>query len=170
MSERTAGDTGKVTTETPQPGFRPKRMIPDADGKFEGAHLGINTTKLEAYVGTQTWKIRPDGHTKFIVDQLRAIQKTFEISARALEDNPQAMTYEKEEVYETATKAMLELALEGFSYESAANHVDVGVGALGLLSNEVRSFLVDLGGRDVSKHWQMLSKLVTQSGSNGMKG
>ncbi len=144
-------------------------MEPGDSGKFKGQTIGIDVDKLEAYINSLKWKIRKDGHTKIIVDQVRQIQKDFEVEMRKMEKDPDVLTFDKEAVYEKATKAMLELALEGFNYEEAANHVDAGPGALGILSNEVRSFLVDLGGRVGQKHLQMLSKLATQNISPGSK-
>lgn len=138
-------------------------------GKFKGQTIGIDTDRLEAYIATLKWKIRPDGHTKKVVDQIRDFQKEYEKEMKVLEKNPESLTYAKEEAYEKATKGILEAALIGFNYEEAANNVDAGPGALGILSNELRTFLVDLGGRVGQKHLQMLSKLVTQKGSTGLK-
>ena len=153
----------------PVPKVKTLEMEPDASGKFKGQTIGIDVDKLEAYVGSLKWKIRKDGHTKVVVDQVRQIQKDFEVEMRKMEKDPNTITFDKDAVYDKATKAMLELALEGFNYAEAANHVDAGPGALGILSNEVRTFLVDLGGRVGQKHLQMLSKLATQNISPGSK-
>ena len=153
----------------PDPPASEPILKPGKGGRFKGQHIGLDTDLLEAYIGSLKWKIRPDGHTKKIVDQVKLIQKTYEIAFQALEDDPKALTYQKEEVYEVATKAILNLALIGFNYEEAANHIDAGPGALGILSNEIRAFLVDLGGREGQKHLQMLSKLATQNISDGLK-
>lgn len=144
-------------------------LKPNAAGKFKGQHIGIDVDRLEAYVGSFKWKIRPDGHIKKVIDALRELQKGYEVEIHRLEDDPKAITFDKEEAYETATKGMLELCLLEFNYEEAANHIDAGPGALGLLANELRSFLVDLGGRAGQKHLQTLSKLATQSGFVGSK-
>ena len=164
MSEIPKTNEPEPTTPQPEPTLKP-----DKAGRFKGQHIGIDTDKLEAYIGSLKWKLRPDGHTKKIVDQIKLIQKTYEISFTELEDDPKALTYQKEDVYEVATKAILNLALIGFDYEDAANHIDAGPGALGILSNELRAFLVDLGGREGQKHLQMLSKLAIQNISDGLK-
>ena len=164
MSEIPKTDKPEPPTPQPEPVLKP-----DKAGRFKGQHIGIDTDLLEAYIGSLKWKIRPDGHTKKIIDQIKLIQKTYEINFTALDKNPDALTYQKEEVYEVATKAILELALIGFNYNEAANHIDAGPGALGILSNEIRAFLVDLGGREGQKHLQMLSKLATQNISDGLK-
>jgi len=162
-------------TEAPKPvpGMNapkpPLKLIPDSDGKFKGAHMGIDTTKLEAYIGSLHWKIRPDGHTKKVVDAIRMIQKISQEELQTLEADDNVLLYDKEEAYERCTKQILELGLVAFNYETAANHVDAGPAALGMLAGEVRSFLVDLGGREGSKHLQMLSRLATQNISAGIK-
>ena len=157
---------GQNREQLPQP---EPPIKPDAAGKFKGTHIGIDVDKLEAYVGSFKWKIRKDGHTKPVIDALRELQKGYEVEMHRLDDDPKAITFDKEVAYEIATRGMLELALENFDYEEAANHIDAGPGSLGLLANEVRTFLVDLGGRAGSKHLQTLSKLATQSGFVGSK-
>ncbi len=154
--------------EPPTPDPEPK-MEPDSSGRFKGQHIGIDIDKLEAYVGSLKWKIRKDAHTKNIVDQVRLIQKEYETEFKRLVDDPDAATWDKEEEYEKATKGILELVLEGFKYDESANHIDAGPGALGILSNEIRTFLVDLGGREGQKHLQMLSKLATRNILSGSK-
>lgn len=172
MSEKPTPPTfpkGAEPPEVPQPTPEPI-LTPNADGIFKGQQIGVDTTKLTAYAGSLTWKIKPDGHTKKVRDVIIAHQSAFEIESKTMEDNPdQFTTGQKEEVYEKATKAILETALIGFNYEEAANHVDAGPGVLGILANEVRTFLVDMGGRVGSQHLQTLSKLVTQNISSTTK-
>ena len=144
-------------------------LQPDADGKFPSQQIGVNSTTLTAYCSSLTWKVRKDGHTKIIVDQIRQITDQYERALQVLEASPTSLTSTKEQAYEKSTKAILELALVGFDYEEAANNIDAGPGALGILANEVRSFLVELGGRVGQKHLQTLSKLATQSIYPGSK-
>jgi len=169
IKETKVGET--QVTESPKPQTpKPKliRLEPDEDGMFPGAWLGINTTTLEAYCGKLRWKIRPDGHTKNCTDCIREIYKNFQVQMRVFEDTTTTLGYEKEELYEKTTKGILEYALVGFKYNEAANEIDAGPANLGLLAEEVRSFLVELGGKAGSKHLQMLSKLVDQNGSSGL--
>lgn len=147
-----------------------KRIEPDESGQFKDAHIGINTTKLEGFIGSLHWKINPEGHTKKIVDLLRGYQHAYEVELKKIEGAPESFTtWDREEAYEKATKGILEAALVDFNYENAANHIDAGVGTLGILANELRSFLVDIGGREGQRHLLMLSKLATQSISDGIK-
>jgi len=104
-----------------------------------------------------------------VIDALREIQRGYEVEFHKLEDDPKALTWDKEVAYETATKEILQLCLIDCNYEKAANDIDAGPGALGILANELRVFLVDLGGRAGQKHLQMLSKLATQNIYTGSK-
>jgi len=170
MSTKPAPKPTEPEPPTPDPEPVPTlEMEPGDTGKFKDQTIGIDTDRLVAYIGNLEWKIRPDGHTKKIVDKVRLIQKTYEIEMKKLEQDPNALTYLKEEAYEIATKGMLELALVGFNYDEAANDINAGPGTLGILSNELRAFLVDLGGRVGQKHLQMLSKLAIQSTSAGTR-
>ena len=170
MSTERAPEPTDPEPPTPDPESVPTlEMEPGESGKFKGQTIGIDTDRLEAYIATLKWKIRPDGHTKKVVDQIRLIQQEYERVMKALEKSPETLTYDKEAAYEKATKGILEATLVAFNYDEAANNVDAGPGALGILSNEVRTFLVDLGGRVGQQHLQMLSKLVTQKGSSGTK-
>lgn len=173
MSDQEANDGVTTGAENPQkkltkPESSPK-LEPNKAGRFEGQHIGIDIDTLEAYCGSLRWKVRKDAHTKTIVDQVREIQHTYEKEFMRLGEDPSATTWDKEVEYEKATKAILDLALTDFKYDEAANHLDAGPGALGILANELRTFLVDLGGRAGQKHLQMLSKLAIQSTSPGTK-
>ena len=151
-------------TPDPEPSLQPNKA-----GRFEGQHIGIDIDTLEAYCGSLRWKIRKDAHTKTIVDQVRELQRTYEKEFKRLGEDPDATTWDKEVEYEKATKGILDLALIEFNYDESANHIDAGPGALGILANEIRTFLVDLGGRAGQKHLLMLSKLASQSTSPGTK-
>jgi len=162
--EQDTTDASVPPKPTPAP-VPPKEEIlkPDDSGRFKGQHIGIDIDRLEGYIGSLKWKIVPDGHTKKVVDALREIQKGYEVEFHQLEDDPKALTYDKEEAYEKSTKAILNICLIDCNYDETANHIDAGPGALGILANELRTFLVDFGGRAGQKHLQMLSKLATQN-------
>jgi len=96
----TKGDEPNPVPPDPVPKVETLEMEPDASGKFKGQSIGIDVDKLEAYVGTLKWKIRKDGHTKAVVDQVRQIQKNFEVEMRKLEKDPNVLTYDKEAEYE----------------------------------------------------------------------
>ena len=148
-----------------------KKSINELKEYLKNPDIGVEEDTLIAFIGKNpqtriTWKIRPDGWTKIIRDQIRLIAKNFKVEMKKLENQKEDSVYEQEDLYEKSTKQILELGLIGFDYEKSANDVKAGPSALGLLANEVRVFLVEHP-QVVSKHLQMLSKLESLTASSG---
>ncbi len=138
-----------------------KKLTEEVKADMDDPYLGIDTDRLLAYVDHKRikWRIRPDGHVRSVRNQIIEASDKFKKQSEAYEKRPDATLKEKEDIYELATKTVLELALVDFSYDEWADKAEAGPGVLGLLANEIVSFLVERGGREGDRRLQTLQRL-----------
>ncbi len=138
-----------------------KKLTAEIKDEIDDPPIGIDTDRLIAFVAHKQvkWKIRPDGHVRSVRNQILEASDKFKKQMDAAEKNPNMPQLKREQIYETATKTILELTLVKFDYEEWAEKPEAGPGALGMLANEIVTFLVERGGRDADRRLQTLQKL-----------
>ena len=121
--------------------------------------IGIKPDTLEAYAHQHSFKINPKGHVKSNKEAIRKIQKKYKKNMESAEAQNDLML--QNDLYELASKEILEIGLLNFSYDNWAENEDVGPTVLGQLATELAYFLMVQGGKAGYQHWLMQQKLVT---------
>lgn len=130
------------------------------------AHLGIDSTKLQAYCGKLRWPINPKGHTS---DVVKAMDKFIDEYETFMDKKPNALEKERYPKFEACSKGILDVALVGFNYKEAANDADAGPALLHALAIDVRTFLAVTGGRVGQKRLQIQLNLIKAARSLSTK-
>lgn len=100
-----------------------------------------------AYCGGTKWRINPRAHLKKVTDVIREAVAEYEHTLHNVQDG-KALESERLEIYEKASRTILEIALVDFDYEKEANNPDAGPALLGMLALDVKDFLLVLGGKE----------------------
>ena len=139
-----------------------EKLEQEIDNAIKNPDFGIATDELIAFAARREikWRMREDGHTKAVRDQLIKISDDYKFTMKKFDEVNRSRA-EKEAIYEKCTKKILELSLVDFDYEKYANDARVGPQVLGILANHILHFFVEIGGRDVSKHLQTLQHIDT---------
>lgn len=144
----------------PKPNNELNQLKAEIETASKNPEFGIDTDQLIAFADYRRiiWSIREDGHIKSVRDRIIEINDEFKAKFTALEkrDAPRA---ELEAVYERSTRQVLDIVLIDFDYDKYADHPKVGPTMLGLLANDISHFLVEFGGRAVSRHLQTLQNI-----------
>ena len=136
-----------------------KKIAAELEEYQKNPDIGLNVDRLIAFANGQEFKINPEGHIKKNKDAIRKIQNQYEADMnKAIVANN---ILKQNDIYEDASRQILEIGLVDFNYTHWANHISIGPTVLGQLSNEVATFLVVQGGRAGFKHWQMQQRSET---------
>ena len=121
--------------------------------------INYNVEVPYAYCGKYKWNIKPPTRTT-----IHTMQESTEVYNKKLEKIKQGDANDPVhlQIYEDASKAVLEATLEDFDYEKYADDPDVGVVLLGHLTGDVRIFLLN-GGKHGNQRLQTSSN--TPSGT-----
>ena len=153
------------------------KLEAQVDADLKNPLFGVRPDELTAFCGEKIWKIRREGATKQVRDEIMRITDEFSVEFKKLEKaDPTGNRLGKAHLSEATTKMILDLGLEDFDYDAAANDPDIGPVILLNLARELQIFLVDNGGPTGTKYLQTLQRLdmltrlrtvETASGSGG---
>ena len=131
---------------------------------LKGEYMGIDFETMKAYIGNQSWELKPYAHTK---KHLEKISASLNLHKKAIDAFKAAEISEDELLKSTnkTAKENLELSLIGFIYEDAANDSELGPKVLADLSGMLKDFLVYVGGSPGVKRLRQQSQQMTRLGS-----
>jgi len=106
----------------------------------DGIGINYEVPVPYAYCGDHKWQLKRTANTKSVLDKILEAVDEYDIAfAKFTKGNMRER--QRLQVYEKATKEILEAALDKFVYKKEADNPEVGPGALGRLAGEVKDFL-----------------------------
>ena len=129
--------------------------------KTSSTVLGIDYSGVKpfAFCGLAKWDINELAHLKERLDIIMAAVNEYGLHIEKVGKGTATSDYERQQIYEKATKTILEAGLVDFEYEKEANNPEAGPGLLGMLAGELKDFLRD-GAQHGKRHVEMQLALI----------
>ena len=137
-----------------------QQMEEELNRELTNPYFGVLPDQLIAFIDHRKvkWTIKPDSSTKAVRDEIMVTMDEYETAFKVLEKKL-GTRKQRSQMYEDATKKVLQLVLEDFVYDTWVNDPRGGPVMLGHLAEELVVFLVDSGGRTGTLYSLTLQKL-----------